>query len=130
MSSSLQQKPALPPVPRLPASTRLANLDDLPSIAKVAALGFQSSQVFQYERPLHAKYPNDTVEDYHHRFSDRIKGDRWVVVVAEDTVQHGGDGDKSIERNKEIVGVCCWKLPERSLRIGEFGQAEIEKGEI
>lgn len=127
--SSPPQRPALPPVPFLPTSTRLANLNDLSRIAEIAALGFKSSQVFQYERPLHAEYPGDTVEDYQRRFSRRIKGGRWVVVVAEDSALSFSDGDKDRERNKEIIGVCCWKLPEGSWRIGRFGQGKIENGE-
>ncbi|KAH0543410.1 hypothetical protein FGG08_002268 [Glutinoglossum americanum] len=105
MSSIL---PALP----FQSPLRLATLADLPSISLIATRGFYTSQVFRYERPLHAQYSSDTAEDYRRAFEKRIRGDQWVVVVAKDV------GDAGME----VVGVCCWRLPEGSGIVGWFQQ--------
>ena len=106
----------IPPAPDFRASLALATVADLPRIAVVASRGFFTSQVFQFERPLHARYPEDTVEDYHRAFAKRIREGEWVVVVALDVVEEEGP----MTGQRVVVGVCSWQLPEESRRVGQF----------
>lgn len=107
----------LPPAHPFLAPLTLATSANLPRIGLVAAKGFCSSQVFQFERPLHALYPEDTVEDYRLAFEKRIRGERCIVVVAEDFID---EKEGEVSGEKAVVGVCCWRLPEGSRRVGEF----------
>ncbi|KAF2497451.1 hypothetical protein BU16DRAFT_605888 [Lophium mytilinum] len=63
---------------------RLATLDDLPRIAIVAAAGFFYSPVFQYQRPHHEAYPEDTVASYLFEYEAAIHDPNTVVLVAEE----------------------------------------------
>lgn len=53
----------LPSAPVLPVldAVRVANPDDLPRLALVAAAGFFHSPTFHYQRLHHAEYPDDTI---------------------------------------------------------------------
>ena len=63
---------------------RLASLTDVPRIAVVATSGFRYSPVFQWERPYHEKYPEDTLMSYKSMFAERIKNPEYIVLVASD----------------------------------------------
>lgn len=52
------------PAPPSFGKVRLATLADLPRIASVASAGFFWSPSFQFQRPYHANYPDDTLSSY------------------------------------------------------------------
>ncbi|RSL78025.1 hypothetical protein CEP52_017669 [Fusarium oligoseptatum] len=72
--------PPPPPLDRL----RLASPADIPRIGIVAASGFPYSPVFDWERPNHAKFPQDTLLSYRHEFSAVIKSPEHIVLIATD----------------------------------------------
>jgi hypothetical protein len=49
----------------------------------MADCGFCSSPVFDWEHPYHEKYPEDTLSSYRQKVADVIKGEEYVVLVAE-----------------------------------------------
>ena len=49
----------------------------------MADCGFSSSPVFDWECPYHEKYPEDTLSSYRQKGADVIKGEEYVVLVAE-----------------------------------------------
>jgi hypothetical protein len=116
--TTIQMAFTTPPPPPFPATLTLATSANLQRIAIVAAKGFYSSQVFMFERPLHSHFPNDTIEDYHRAFAERIKSKDHIVVIAEDVVDK--EEKEGIEGQKVVVGVCCWQLPDGSRRVGQF----------
>jgi hypothetical protein len=71
------------PVP-FSTSLRLASPKDILRIGVVAASGFRYSPVFDWERPYHEKYPEDTLLSYRQAFASRIKSPEHVVLVAID----------------------------------------------
>lgn len=111
---------------------RPASLIDVPRIAIVATRGFRYSPVFQWERPYHEQYPDDTLISYRAMFAQRIKDPEYIVVVAEDTYDPDEDQKSSASippddgtfkpRKGEsvIAGVASWKLEPESRRVGQF----------
>ncbi|RFU31763.1 hypothetical protein B7463_g4607, partial [Scytalidium lignicola] len=122
---------------------RLASLSNLPRIGVVAAAGFKYSQVFEFTRPYHNQYPEDTVKDYQRIFREQILDPEWIVLVKEDLFDpnEGEEGilglgpknrfpDPAVSSNdlmeRVIVGVCSWKLEEGSHRKGDFQPPSLD----
>lgn len=127
-------------------SLRLARLSDLPRIGVVAAAGFYSSPVFQFERPHFNRYPRDTIASYRSEYQEAILNPDVVVLVAvakykTDEVEKVydalsviydealGSGYPRIEdqtpgeekaSTKVIVGVASLSLKADKARHGEF----------
>ena len=121
-----------PLVPELGA-LRPVLCSDIPRIGIVATAGFRYSPVFQWERPYHEKYPEDTFNSYKDLFSKIIQDPQYIVLAAEDRFDPD-EAKKSSAKilpdneaktpkagEKVIVGVACWKLEEGSKRVGQFG---------
>ncbi|KAF2873041.1 hypothetical protein BDV95DRAFT_491126 [Massariosphaeria phaeospora] len=123
------------PKPLLPSfgHVRLATLEDLPRIAPVAAAGFFWSPTFQFQRPLHAKFPNDTIASYWDEYQAAIRDPGSVVIVAEDLVDEKEDGGVYealrtasaysaclVVGVQVVVGVCSINLRPGSPHIGQF----------
>jgi len=111
---------------------RLASPRDILRIGVVAACGFRYSPVFDWERPYHEKYPEDTLLSYRQEFASVIKSPEHIVLVAFDKYEPDeGKKSKAIippnngaeipaEGDEVVVGVSCWKLEPGSKRIGKF----------
>lgn len=123
------------PVPSM-KPLRLASPSDIYRIGVVAAAGFRYSPVFDWERPHHEKYPEDTLLSYRQAFASVIKSPEYAVLVALDKYEPD-EAKKSIaiippnngaeipaQGDEVVVGVACWKLDPESKRIGQF-QNEI-----
>ncbi|KAK4171312.1 hypothetical protein QBC36DRAFT_340206 [Triangularia setosa] len=63
---------------------RIASPADALRISIVATAAFRYSPLFDWERPDHAKYPEDTLESYHTQFLNAIQSDDHIVLVQED----------------------------------------------
>lgn len=121
-----------PSVPELGA-LRPALGSDIARIGVVATAGFRYSPVFQWERPYHEKFPEDTLNSYKDLFAKIIQDRQYIVLVAEDyfdpdeakkssaIVLPGSEANKPKAGEKVVVGVACWKLEEGSKRVGQFG---------
>jgi len=120
------------PVPSI-TSLRLASPRDILRIGVVAASGFRYSPVFDWERPYHEKYPEDTLLSYRQMFASLIKKPEYVVLTALDKYEpdeakkskaiippNNGAETPAEGDNKVVVGVACWKLEPGSKRIGKF----------
>ncbi|KAJ4220995.1 hypothetical protein NW759_007064 [Fusarium solani] len=117
-----------PPLGRL----RLASPADIPRIGIVAASGFPYSPVFDWERPNHAEFPQDTLLSYRHEFSSVIKSPEHIVLVATDKfdpdegkktkaiIPHNSGWPTPKPHDEVVVGVACWKLQPGSDRKGAF----------
>ncbi|RMJ14070.1 hypothetical protein BHE90_009418 [Fusarium euwallaceae] len=113
---------------------RLASPADILRIGIVAAAGFRYSPVFDWERPKHAKFPQDTLLSYRHEFSSVIKSPEHIVLIATDKFDpnegektsaiippdNGWVAPKPDDGDEVIVGVACWKLQPGSEREGSF----------
>ena len=114
---------------------RLATPFDIARIGLVAAAAFYYSDVFQYERPDHKKYPKDTVASYRKSFSEAIFDDASVVIVAEeeqkaDEAEHANEElrkiwPKAVEGERVIVGVLVISFASGSRRVGQFKQGAV-----
>ncbi|KAK0735346.1 hypothetical protein B0T21DRAFT_333454 [Apiosordaria backusii] len=71
---------AFPPLGAL----RIAVSDDVPRISVVATAAFRYSPLFDWERPDHEKYPEDTLSSYQTQFLNAIQSDDSIVLVQED----------------------------------------------
>ncbi|KAL6355717.1 hypothetical protein LRP88_11322 [Fusarium phalaenopsidis] len=124
--------PSCPPPPPPLGRLRLASPADIPRIGIVAASGFPYSPVFDWERPNHAEFPQDTLLSYRHEFSSVIKSPEHIVLVATDKFDpNEGKNTKAIippnsgwltpkPHDEVVVGVACWKLQPGSDRKGSF----------
>ncbi|RSL74282.1 hypothetical protein CEP53_000411 [Fusarium sp. AF-6] len=113
---------------------RLASPADIHRIAIVATAGFRYSPVFDWERPKHAEFPQDTLLSYLHEFTSAIKSPEHVVLVATDKFDpnegektsaiipsnNGWCAPKPDDGDEVIVGVACLKLQPGSDREGSF----------
>ena len=111
---------------------RLASPKDILRMGVVAASGFRYSQVFDWERPYHEKYPEDTLLSYRQEFASLIKSPKHIILVALDKYDpEEGKKSKAVippDNGAEIpaagemviVGVVCWKLEPGSKRFGQF----------
>lgn len=111
---------------------RLASPADILRIGIVAASGFPYSSVFDWERPGHAEFPQDTLLSYRHEFSALVKSPEHIVLVATDKFDpNEGKKTKAIippnngwptpkPCDEVVVGVACWKLQPGSNRKGSF----------
>lgn len=111
---------------------RIASPDDVPRISVVATAAFRYSPLFEWERPNHAKYPEDTLESYRAQFLDAIQSDDHIVLVREDAYLRdennktaaiipdntGWTAPKAGER--VIVGVISIKLDPGSPHVGKL----------
>ncbi|KAK4658187.1 hypothetical protein QC762_204540 [Podospora pseudocomata] len=111
---------------------RIASPDDVPRISVVATAAFRYSPLFEWERPNHAKYPEDTIESYRAQFLDAIQSDDHIVLVREDAYlcdennktaaiipdNTGWTAPKAGER--VIVGVISIKLDPGSPHVGKL----------
>ncbi len=101
-------------------------------IGIVAAAGFRYSPVFDWERPYHEKFPEDTLLSYRHAFASIISSPEHIVLVALDkfdpeessktkaVIPSDNGWDSPAAGEDVIVGVGCWKLQEGSPRRGHF----------
>ena len=55
---------SLRPHPPFPPNMRMATVEDLPRLSLVGAAGFRDSPFYYFQRPAHADFPQDTVDDY------------------------------------------------------------------
>ncbi|KAJ4312732.1 hypothetical protein N0V84_009794 [Fusarium piperis] len=123
---------------------RLASPADILRIGIVAAAGFRYSPVFDWERPKHAQFPQDTLLSYRHEFSSVIKSPEHIVLVATDRFDPT-EGEKTsaiIPRDngwvapepgddgEVVVGVACWKLQPGSDRKGSFQNDDASYPEL
>ena len=126
--------------PNAPAfgALRLASLTDVPRIAVVATSGFRYSPVFQWERPYHEKYPEDTLMSYKSMFAERIKNPEYIVLVASDVYDPDENNKTSaiippdtatVPAKGEcvIAGVASWKLGLDSSRKGQFQPEDLSR---
>ncbi|KAM0418812.1 hypothetical protein ACHAPT_012253 [Fusarium lateritium] len=111
---------------------RIASPSDILRIGIVAAAGFRYSPVFDWERPYHTDFPQDTLLSYRQEFSSVIKSPEHIVLVATDKYDpnerqestaiippdNGWNAPKA--GDEVIVGVACWKLEPGSNRNGSF----------
>ncbi|OCK75543.1 hypothetical protein K432DRAFT_337236 [Lepidopterella palustris CBS 459.81] len=93
--------------PHLFDHIRLARLEDLDRIAIVAAAGFYHSPVFQFQRPYHDDYPEDTLASYHAEYEAAILDPNAAVLVAEDLPE-----DLESENVYEALRRVCPLTPE------------------
>ncbi|KAI3556613.1 hypothetical protein CABS01_04220 [Colletotrichum abscissum] len=126
-------------VPKLPpfGALRLASPRDILRIGIVATAGFRYSPVFDWERPYHEKFPNDTILSYRHGFASALKSPDSIVLVAVDKFDPEESGktkaiiptDNGWEApnagDEVVVGVAYWKLEQGSKRIDE-GQDDLD----
>jgi GNAT superfamily N-acetyltransferase len=101
-------------------------------IGIVAACGFRYSPVFQWERPYHERYPEDTLLSYRQEFSEVMKNPEFIVLVAVDKydpeeskkseaiIPPNNGAEIPSEGEEVVVGIGCWKLETGSKRVGQF----------
>ncbi|KAF2272938.1 uncharacterized protein EI97DRAFT_445388 [Westerdykella ornata] len=127
----MSRDPELPPFENI----RAATLVDLPRIASVAAAGFFWSPTFQFQRPYHADFPEDTISSYWFEYHEEIVDPASIVLVAEDVFDP--HEDESVydalrkcslhkqgknEQVKVVVGVCSINLRPGSPFIGRLNE--------
>ncbi|PSN63811.1 hypothetical protein BS50DRAFT_89484 [Corynespora cassiicola Philippines] len=125
----------MPKNPAVPSfdHVRLATLDDLPRIATVAAAGFFWSPTFQFQRPYHAEFPEDTLLSYRSEYDAAIRDPATVVLVAEDDFREAEcervyDALRSTPmynaslgpKRRVVVGISSLYLRPGSSYIGKF----------
>ena len=94
--------------------------------AMVAYAGFEGSPVFDWERPKHHEYPQDTLASYMHQVQELMKRDDVIVLVCADqyrsleseSVGIPGSGIRRIYHNSG------WQQPEEG-RLVVVGWAAI-----
>ena len=119
------------PVPPL-KTLRIASPQDVLRIGEVAACSFSYSPVFDWERPYHKKFPEDTLLSYRNEFTSFIKNPEYVVLVAVDKydpdeskkslaiIPPNNGAETPAKGDEVIVGVACYKLVPGSKRKGQF----------
>ncbi|GAP84018.2 putative acyl- N-acyltransferases [Rosellinia necatrix] len=113
-----------PPVPPF-YSIRLAVASDIERIARISVIGFRDSEIFRYERPRHAEFPEDAVTSFSNIYRNQLLDPLTVVVVAQDEPNPTDtDGDPGCtgasDQRVVVVGVASWRFPETSPRQGQF----------
>ncbi|RWA04290.1 hypothetical protein EKO27_g10813 [Xylaria grammica] len=110
-----------PPVPPFD-SLRLAVASDIERIADISVIGFKDSEIFRYERPRYADFPQDAVASFANIYRAQLLDPLAVVVVAQDwpNPADGDAGRAGTLGQRVVVGVASWRLPEKSLRQGQF----------
>lgn len=121
-----------PTIPELGA-LRPARGSDIPRLGIVATAGFWYSPVFQWERPHHAQYPEDTLSSYQKLIAAYLQDPKYITLVAEDefnpdeaektsaVIAPYDEAKAPKAGEKVIVGVACWRLEQGSKRVGQFG---------
>ena len=111
---------------------RIASLADVPRVAVVATGGFRYSPVFEWERPYHKKYPEDTLISYRAIFADMIRNPEYIVLVTSDgfdpneyektsaMIPIDSTMEPHIKGETIVVGVASWKLEPQSKRMGQL----------
>lgn len=122
---------SFPPRPEL-GKLRLAEPSDILRIGIVTAAAFRYTPLFQWERPHHEQFPEDTLLSYRTPFKDAMQNDNCIVLVAEDlynpnesdlteAIIPSNDGwDSPAENTKVVVGVTSIMLEPGSKRKGQF----------
>jgi hypothetical protein len=117
--------------PSLPG-IRVARPSDLPRIGLVAASGFYHSPVFQYQRPYHAHFPEDTLCSYLEEYRTALLAPDCIVIVAEDVSTSSESDyiypalrdistDSATQPNiSTVVGVASLMLPKDSWSHGRY----------
>ncbi|KAK0659159.1 hypothetical protein QBC41DRAFT_384663 [Cercophora samala] len=90
---------------------RIASPDDAPRISVVATAAFRYSPLFEWERPDHEKYPEDTLSSYRAQFLNAIQSDDHIVLVQEDEYLQ----DESSMTTATIPANTGWTAP----RVGQ-----------
>ncbi|KAI0399863.1 hypothetical protein F4802DRAFT_587731 [Xylaria palmicola] len=110
-----------PPVPPF-HSIRLAGALDIERIARISVTGFRDSEIFRYERPRYAEFPEDAIASFANIYRAQLLDPLAVVIVAQDWPNStDGDADRSGTSGQHVVvGVASWRLPETSPRQGQF----------
>ncbi|KAI3335928.1 hypothetical protein F4824DRAFT_462904 [Ustulina deusta] len=118
MTMSSPEYPPLPPF----HSLRLAVASDIERIADISVIGFKDSEIFRYERPRYADFPEDAVASFANIYRTQLLDPLAVVIVAQDSPNStNGDADCSgTSRQRIVVGVASWRLAEKSPRQGQF----------
>lgn len=95
-----------------PFRTRPGRLADVPSIARLYALGFDKDSLLDVLFPLRRNHHPDDVRTFAHRmFLDRAWNPLYVLSIAE-TVP-------SAEGEPQAVGFTWWRRPESELSFYE-----------
>jgi hypothetical protein len=102
----------------------------------IASCAFHYSDIFDWKRPYHGKYPEDTLLSYRRVLASAVKSPEDIVLVALDkydpeegkkstTVIPPDNGAEIPAAGDEVVvGVAYWKLEPGSKRIGQFQNEE------
>ncbi|KAH7342639.1 hypothetical protein BKA65DRAFT_295055 [Rhexocercosporidium sp. MPI-PUGE-AT-0058] len=115
---------------------RLAVPADVMRLGVISSAGFRYSPVFDWERPYHTQYPQDTLDSYRSMYISAMKDPRIVMVVATDKYDPA-----EVEKTKAIippevevelpkagedvvVGVAYWKFEPGLKRVGQFKNEE------
>ena len=131
--------PSYPPL----VSLRLATAADIPRLATLSVLGFKDSEIFRFERPRYAEFPEDAVASFANIYRSQLLDPHGVVIVAEDwqrpdeallPAPQGGDLDRTeanahAEAQRIVVGVASWILPDGSPRTGQFVVSDVGEPE-
>ena len=119
------------PVPPL-KTLRIASPQDILRLGVVAACSYSHSPVFDWERPYHKKFPEDTLLSYRNEFTSFIKNPEYVVLVAVDKydpdeskkslaiIPPNNGAETPAKGDEVIVGAACYKLAPGSKRKGQF----------
>ena len=122
---------AASPEPAL-GSLRVATYDDIPRLGLVAEGGFYYSPVFEYERPQHKAYPQDTLQSFQEQFQHALGSVDQIVIVAEDNYEPNESSKTEAvvpadngwrppaAGEKVIVGLLSLKLSPSSKRRGRY----------
>ena len=71
------------PIPE-PGNLRLGVPSDILRIGIIATAAFRYSPLFQWERPHHEEFPEDTLLSYRSQFQAVMQSDESIILVAED----------------------------------------------
>jgi hypothetical protein len=126
------------PAPSL-GTLRLATISDVPRIAVIAVAAFIYSKTFEWDRPYHRQYPEDTLRSYEKMFADFVRDPEFVVLVAEDFYQPTehtksqaiivlDPNEKAPQEDEKVIaGVAVWDITANPKRIGQF-MAKVDVG--
>lgn len=115
---------------------RVASPSDILRIGVVATASFRYSPVFRWERPYHAKFPEDTLLSYRREFMNVIQDDEIIVLVVEDEyIPNENESTDAIISDdngwsappageKVVVGAITLKLPPGSTRRGQMKSSD------
>ncbi|KAB8345938.1 hypothetical protein FH972_022990 [Carpinus fangiana] len=120
------------PVPKLSSNLRLATPEDVMRIGVVATGGFRYSPIFQWMRPYHRIFPEDTVLSYRTEYLRALQNPNCVVLVALDKydalenqkseaiIPENDEYRPPVEGTEIVVGVASYRFQPNSERHGQF----------